>query len=57
MEPGAKKEKCRDCEQCQMCSEARCRLCRKEGGEEKLCRLSSSFTYEEYLKWKQEKGR
>jgi len=57
LEPKGKKQKCPDCESCQMCSETRCRLCREEGCKGKVCELGSSFTYEAYLKWKQEKGR
>jgi hypothetical protein len=52
-----KKEKCPDCEYCQMCSETRCRVCREEGLKKKACELGSSFTYEEYLKWKSRKCR
>lgn len=47
-----KKEKCADCEQCQVCSESRCRLCRGEHCKRKTGELGSSFTYGEYLAWK-----
>ena len=47
-----KKEKCPDCEQCQLCSESRCRLCRGERCKQKTSELGSSFTYGEYLAWK-----
>jgi len=49
-----KKEKCPDCEYCQMCSETRCRVCR-EKGPKKSCELGGSFSYEEYLRWKSRK--
>jgi ferredoxin len=47
-----KEEKCPDCEQCQVCSESRCRLCRGEHCKRKTGELGSSFTYGEYLAWK-----
>jgi len=49
------KEKCPDCEQCQGCSETRCRLCREKGRECRPCELGSSFTYGDYLAWKTKK--
>ena len=52
-----KKEKCPDCEYCQACSETRCRVCREEGHKGKPCELGSSFTYEDYLEWKNRKCR
>jgi ferredoxin len=47
-----KKEKCPDCEECQVCNESRCRLCRGEHCKRKTSELGSSFTYGEYLAWK-----
>lgn len=51
-----KKEKCPDCEQCQMCSESRCRLCRGEHCKRGACELGSSFTYGDYLAWQDKKA-
>jgi ferredoxin len=51
-----RKEKCPDCEQCQLCSESRCRLCRGEHCKRASGELGSSFTYGEYLAWKNEKA-
>ncbi len=51
-----KKEKCPDCEQCQVCSESRCRLCRGEHCKRTTGELGSSFTYGEYLAWKEKKA-
>jgi hypothetical protein len=47
-----RKEKCPDCEQCQMCSKTRCRLCKEKGYKGRSCECGSSFTYGEYLAWK-----
>jgi ferredoxin len=51
-----KKEKCPDCEQCQLCSESRCRLCRGEHCKGSPSELGSSFTYGEYLAWKNKRA-
>lgn len=51
-----KKEKCPDCEQCQLCSESRCRLCRGEHCERTTGELGTSFTYGEYLAWKNKRA-
>ena len=50
------KEKCPDCEQCQLCSESRCRLCRGEHCKRSAGELGSSFTYGDYLAWKEKKA-
>jgi ferredoxin len=50
------KEKCPDCEQCQLCSESRCRLCKGERCKQATGELGSSFTYGEYLEWKNKKA-
>ena len=50
------KEKCPDCEQCQLCSESRCRLCRGEYCKRTAGELGSSFTYGDYLAWKNKKA-
>ena len=50
------KEKCPDCEQCQLCSESRCRLCRGEHCKRTAGELGSSFTYGDYLAWKDKKA-
>ena len=50
-----KKLICADCHSCQICSNARCNLCRGETGKSGVCGLSPGFTYEEYLLWKGEK--
>lgn len=52
-----KKEKCPDCEECQLCSESRCRLCRGERCHRGANELGTSFTYGEYLAWKNKKAR
>lgn len=52
-----KKEKCPDCEECQLCSESRCRLCRGEQCHQGANELGTSFTYGEYLAWKNKKAR
>jgi ferredoxin len=54
--PELTKEKCPDCEECQVCSESRCRLCRGEHCIRKASELGSSFTYGEYLAWKNKKA-
>jgi ferredoxin len=51
-----RKEKCADCEQCQLCSESRCRLCRGEHCKRGVGELGSSFTYGDYLAWKGKKA-
>jgi hypothetical protein len=51
-----RKEKCPDCEQCQVCSETRCRVCKQKGLKSEACDLGSSFTYGEYLAWKARKS-
>ena len=56
MPQAQRKEKCPDCEQCQMCSESRCRLCRGEHCHRGAGGLRSSFTYGEYLAWKNKKA-
>jgi ferredoxin len=50
------KEKCPDCEQCQLCGESRCRLCRGEHCKRTGGELGSSFTYGDYLAWKEKKA-
>lgn len=57
MDDEIKKETCPDCEYCQQCSETRCRVCKGEGHKKSPCQLGSSFTYEDYLKWKSLKCR
>ena len=39
-----------------MCSESRCRLCRGEHCKRGACELGSSFTYADYLAWKDKKA-
>lgn len=51
-----KKEKCPDCEECRMCSETRCRVCRQDGCQKAGCGLGASFTYGEYLEWRGKKS-
>lgn len=51
-----RKEKCPDCEQCQVCSESRCRSCRGGLCKRGACELGSSFTYGDYLAWKDKKA-
>jgi hypothetical protein len=46
------KKKCPDCEQCQVCSKTRCRLCKEKSYKGRSCEYGSSFTYGEYLAWK-----
>lgn len=50
------KKKCPDCEQCQMCSESRCRRCRGEHCKRAASELGTSFTYGDYLAWKDRKA-
>lgn len=52
-----RKEKCPDCEQCQLCSESRCRQCRGEHCTRGANELGSNFTYGEYVAWKNKKAR
>ncbi len=56
MPQAQKKDKCPDCEQCQLCSESRCRLCRADTCKGGACELGSSFTYGDYLEWKDKKA-
>ena len=55
----AHKEKrpCKDCLECQLCSETRCRQCRKGGHRECSGDLGPMITHGEYLKWKKRKGK
>ena len=39
-----------------MCSESRCRMCRGENCKRGACELASSFTYGDYLAWKNKKA-
>ncbi len=50
-------KKCPDCHQCQVCSENRCRLCRKDGSGVRVSELGTGFTHGEYLKWKRKKAK
>ena len=50
------KQKCPDCEQCQLCSESRCRLCRGGHCKRAAGELGSSFTYGDYVAWKDKKA-
>lgn len=56
MSQAQKKEKCPDCEECQLCSESRCRLCRGEHCKRGAGELGSSFTFGEYLAWKDKRA-
>ena len=47
------REQCPDCEQCQGCSESRCRMCKKGGHKTCTSGLGPSMTYGQYLEWKQ----
>ncbi|RJR40694.1 MAG: ferredoxin [Desulfobacteraceae bacterium] len=47
------KRRCRDCTCCQSCSKDRCRVCLKEPKGEGESSLGRSFTYGEYLQWKE----
>jgi ferredoxin len=51
------KKRCLDCEFCQMCSEARCRLCRnsKHPGSRSL--PSAGFTFLEYEEWQKKRAK
>ena len=54
-ECAAKREKCPDCDQCQVCSPTRCRSCRKGGSPSCANQLGTGFTYGQYLEWKNKK--
>jgi hypothetical protein len=47
-----KKQKCPDCDYCQMCSENRCRLCRSTKTRCRESELGSAFTFGEYEAWR-----
>ncbi len=50
-----KKEKCPDCDFCQMCGESRCRLCRNPDLARKASELGPVFTYGRYEEWKKQR--
>ncbi len=52
-----KKRPCSDCLECQLCSETRCRQCRKGGHGDRQCELGPLITHGEYLKWKNRKNK
>ena len=47
--------KCPDCNQCQKCSENRCRLCRKGSHGTAPSELGGGFTHGQYMEWKRRK--
>jgi ferredoxin len=47
------KKKCADCTCCLVCSEDRCRLCRKESPKDTEWELGRGFTFGAYLEWKE----
>ena len=54
--PVESKVQCPDCEQCQFCSESRCRQCRKGGHpNKKPAELGPLLTHGEYLAWQKRK--
>ncbi len=52
----AKKQKCPDCDYCQMCSESRCRLCRNDNTCCRKSELGSAFTYGQYQEWQEKRS-
>jgi hypothetical protein len=52
-----KKRPCSDCLGCQLCSETRCRQCRKGAHGDRLGDLGPLITHGEYLKWKNRKDK
>ncbi len=56
MPEAVKKQKCPDCEYCQMCSESRCRLCRNTKTGCKKSQLGTGFTFGEYQEWQKRKA-
>jgi len=56
MPEAAKKQKCPDCDYCQMCSESRCRLCRTDKTCCRRSELGSAFTYGQYQEWQENKS-
>jgi ferredoxin len=56
MQEAAEKKRCPDCNFCQMCSEARCRLCRnsKISGSRSL--PAAGFTFLEYEEWQKKRA-
>jgi ferredoxin len=49
------KKKCPDCNFCQMCSEARCRLCRNSKIYGSGSLPDAGFTFSEYEEWQKKK--
>ena len=56
MPEAAKKQKCPDCDYCQMCSESRCRLCRNDKACCRKSELGSSFTFGQYIEWQEKRS-
>lgn len=55
MPEAAKKQKCPDCDYCQVCSESRCRLCRNDKTCCSKSQLGSAFTYGQYQEWQKKR--
>lgn len=47
---------CPDCDQCQACSQDRCRLCKKGGCAGSASELGGAFTHGQYLAWKKKRA-
>jgi ferredoxin len=52
----ATKQKCLDCDFCQMCSENRCILCRNHETFCSKSQLGPAFTYGQYLEWQEKRS-
>jgi len=47
---------CPDCDECQLCSQSRCRLCKKGGHGCSASELGGAFTHGQYLAWKEKRA-
>ncbi|MBW1788312.1 MAG: hypothetical protein JRK53_17090 [Deltaproteobacteria bacterium] len=47
------RKSCPDCDECRMCSESRCRACRKGGCSARSSELGPAMTFGEYLAWRE----
>ena len=47
---------CPDCDQCQACSQSRCRLCKRGGHGRSASELGGAFTHGQYLAWKKKRA-
>jgi ferredoxin len=57
MQEATEKKRCPDCNFCQMCSEARCRLCRNSKIFSSRSLPAAGFTFLEYEEWQKKRAK